>query len=43
MSHRRLAVKGKLSFSHPMVRAWLFQIIAIAVVVITAIYLILIP
>lgn len=40
MSHRRLAVKGKLSFSHPMVRAWLCQIIAIAVVVITAIYLI---
>jgi general L-amino acid transport system permease protein len=40
MSHRRLALKGKLSFSHPAVRAWLFQIIAIVVVVVVAIYLI---
>ncbi|MGR5942798.1 amino acid ABC transporter permease [Enterobacter sp. C4G1] len=40
MSHRRLAVKGSLSFSHPAVRAWLFQIIAIVVVVVIAVYLI---
>lgn len=40
MSHRRLALKGKLSISHPAVRAWLFQIIAIVVVVVVAIYLI---
>ena len=40
MSHRRLAVKGSLSFSHPAVRAWLFQIIAVVVVVVIAIYLI---
>lgn len=40
MSHRRLAIKGSLSFSHPAVRAWLFQIIAIVVVVVIAVYLI---
>lgn len=40
MSHRRLAVKGTLSFSHPAVRAWLFQIIAILAVLAVAIYLI---
>ncbi|MRS89995.1 ABC transporter permease subunit [Enterobacteriaceae bacterium RIT714] len=40
MSHRRLPVKGKLSFSHPAVRAWLFQIIAIVAVVVVAVYLI---
>jgi len=40
MSHRRLAFKGNLSFSDPAVRAWLFQIIAIVVVVVVAIYLI---
>ena len=40
MPHRRSAVKGKLSFSHPAVRAWLFQIIAIVAVVVVAIYLI---
>lgn len=40
MSHRRLAVKGKLSFSHPAVRAWLFQIIAVVAVVVVAVYLI---
>ena len=40
MSHRRLAVKGALSFSHPAVRAWLFQLIAILAVLAVAIYLI---
>ena len=40
MSHRRSAVKGSLSFSHPAVRAWLFQIIAIVAVVLIAVYLI---
>lgn len=40
MLHRRSAVKGSLSFAHPAVRAWLFQIIAIVVVVVIAIYLI---
>lgn len=40
MPHRRSVVKGKLSFSHPAVRAWLFQIIAIVAVVVVAIYLI---
>ena len=40
MSHRRSAVKGSLSFSHPAIRAWLFQIIAIVAVVLIAVYLI---
>ncbi|MFH7908509.1 amino acid ABC transporter permease [Enterobacter cloacae] len=40
MFHRRSPVKGLLSFSHPAVRAWLFQIIAILAVVLIAIYLI---
>ena len=40
MSHRRPIVKGDLSFSNPAVRAWLFQIIAVVVVVGIAIYLI---
>ncbi|WP_312952970.1 amino acid ABC transporter permease [Superficieibacter sp.] len=40
MSHRRPAVKGSWSFSNPAVRAWLFQIIAIVVVISVAIYLI---
>ena len=40
MFHRRSPVKGSLSFSHPAVRAWLFQIIAILAVVLIAIYLI---
>ncbi|ENN7015285.1 amino acid ABC transporter permease [Enterobacter ludwigii] len=40
MSHRRSAVKGSLSFSHPAVRAWLFQVIAIIAVVLIAMYLI---
>ncbi|AEW75505.1 amino acid ABC transporter permease [Enterobacter ludwigii] len=40
MSHRRSAVKGSLSFSHPAVRAWLFQVIAIIAVVLIAVYLI---
>ncbi|MFP2361812.1 amino acid ABC transporter permease [Enterobacter ludwigii] len=40
MSHRRSAVKGSLSFSHPAVRAWLFQVIAIIAVVLVAVYLI---
>ena len=40
MSHRRSAVKGSLSFSHPAVRAWLFQAIAIIAVVVVAVYLI---
>ena len=40
MSHRRSAVKGSLSFSHPAVRARLFQIIAIVAVVLIAVYLI---
>ncbi|WP_436628822.1 hypothetical protein, partial [Enterobacter cloacae] len=38
MFHRRSPVKGSLSFSHPAVRAWLFQIIAILAVVLIAIY-----
>lgn len=40
MSHRRSAVKGSLSFSHPAVRAWLFQVIAIIAVVLITVYLI---
>jgi general L-amino acid transport system permease protein len=40
MSHRRLTVKGSLSFSNPTVRAWLFQILAVVAVVAIAIYLI---
>lgn len=40
MSHRRLTVKGQLSFSNPTVRAWLFQIIAVVAVAVIAIYLI---
>jgi general L-amino acid transport system permease protein len=40
MFHRRSAIKGTISFSHPAVRAWLFQIIAILAVVIIAVYLI---
>lgn len=40
MSHRRLTVKGALSFSNPTVRAWLFQIIAVVAVAVIAIYLI---
>jgi general L-amino acid transport system permease protein len=40
MSHRRLTVKGSLSFSNPTVRAWLFQILAIVVVIAIAVYLI---
>lgn len=40
MFHRRSPVKGTLSFSNPAVRAWLFQILAVIVVVSIAIYLI---
>ncbi|WP_314143619.1 amino acid ABC transporter permease [Buttiauxella noackiae] len=40
MSHRRPFVKGDISFSNPAVRAWLFQIIAVAIVVGIAVYLI---
>ena len=40
MLHRRPAVKGDFSFSNPAVRAWLFQIIAVAIVVGIAVYLI---
>jgi len=40
MFHRRSAIKGTISFSHPAVRAWLFQIIAILTIVIIAVYLI---
>ncbi|SNY75913.1 amino acid ABC transporter permease [Enterobacter sp. CC120223-11] len=40
MSQRRLTVKGSLSFSNPTVRAWLFQILAVVVVITIAIYLI---
>lgn len=40
MFHRRSAVKCALSFSHPAVRAWLFQILAILAVLAVAIYLI---
>ncbi|WET41055.1 amino acid ABC transporter permease [Citrobacter enshiensis] len=40
MFHRRPPVKGTLSFSNPAVRAWLFQILAVIVVVSVAIYLI---
>ncbi|KNC92023.1 amino acid ABC transporter permease [Trabulsiella odontotermitis] len=40
MSHRRPTVKGALSFSNPTVRAWLFQIIAVATIVAIAVWLI---
>lgn len=40
MSHRRLALKGALSFSNPAVRAWLFQILAVLAVLAVAIYLV---
>ncbi|MCE0812120.1 amino acid ABC transporter permease [Buttiauxella sp. A2-C1_F] len=40
MSHRHPIVKGDISFSNPAVRAWLFQIIAVAIVVGIAVYLI---
>ncbi|MEO3990452.1 amino acid ABC transporter permease [Pseudocitrobacter cyperus] len=40
MRHRHPTVKGALSFSNPTVRAWLFQIIAVATLVAIAIYLI---
>ena len=40
MSQRRPTVKGSFSLSNPAVRAWLFQIIAIVVVISVAIYLI---
>lgn len=40
MSHRRPIVKGDISFSNPAVRAWLYQIIAVAIVAGIAIYLI---
>ncbi|CBG91241.1 amino acid ABC transporter permease [Citrobacter rodentium] len=40
MSHRRSTLKGQLSFAHPAVRAWLFQILAIIAVAAVAIYLI---
>lgn len=33
MSHRRPTVKGSLSFANPVVRAWLFQILAVVAVV----------
>lgn len=39
MSHRRLTLKGALSFSNPAVRAWLFQILAVLAVLAVAIYL----
>lgn len=40
MSHRHPIVKGDISFSNPAVRAWLFQIIAVAIMVGIAVYLI---
>lgn len=40
MFHRRSHAKGSLSFSHPVVRAWLFQIIAILAVVAVVIFLV---
>ncbi len=40
MSPRRPAVKGDFSFSNPAVRAWLYQIVAVAVVAGIAAYLI---
>lgn len=40
MSHRHPILKGDISFSNPAVRAWLFQIIAVAIVVGIAVYLI---
>lgn len=40
MSPRRPTVKGDLSFSNPAVRAWLYQIVAVAIVVGIAAYLI---
>lgn len=40
MLQRRPTVKGDLSFSNPAVRAWLFQIIAVAIVIGIAAYLI---
>ncbi len=39
MFHRRLALKGALSFSNPAVRAWLFQTLAVLAVLAVAIYL----
>jgi len=39
MFHRRLALKGALSFSNPAVRAWLFQILAVLAVLAVAVYL----
>ncbi|WPU23459.1 amino acid ABC transporter permease [Cedecea neteri] len=40
MRHHRPAVKADLSFSNPSVRAWLYQIVAIAFVIGVAVYLI---
>jgi general L-amino acid transport system permease protein len=40
MLQRRPTVKGELSFSNPAVRAWLYQIVAVAIVVGIAAYLI---
>ncbi|MBE8219242.1 amino acid ABC transporter permease, partial [Leptospira borgpetersenii serovar Ballum] len=40
MFHRRPGVQGPLSLSSPAVRAWLYQIVAIAVVLGIAAYLI---
>ena len=40
MPHRRPLVKGDISFSNPVVRAWLYQIIAVVIVAGIAIYLI---
>jgi len=40
MPLRRPTVKGAFSFSNPAVRAWLFQILAIIVVLLIAVYLI---
>lgn len=40
MLQRRPTVKGEISFSNPAVRAWLYQIVAVAIVVGIAAYLI---
>ena len=40
MSHRRPTVKGDFSFTNPAVRAWLFQILAVAVVLAIVAYLV---
>lgn len=40
MLYRRPTTKGEFSFSNPAVRAWLYQIIAIVLVIIAVVYLV---